>query len=108
MSFINSIVVINHNSLAVPAAIYDFTVESGFAILFQFEVCGRFEFGEVDDVRSRDVFFELLDEVFEGRLADDRPNVGLGDAGLVVLSLKTCQTSVVILLHQKFYINKDS
>lgn len=71
MSFVDSIVVIDHNSKSVATAIDDFSIICGLSVLFEFEVLRDFQFVEVDNVRSRDIFLELLNKVLERGLANN-------------------------------------
>ena len=70
-------------------AVDDLAVVGGFLVLFEFEGGGSAEGGQIEDSGLGFVLFELLDQVFEGRLGVDRPDVGFGNAGLIVLPLKT-------------------
>ena len=66
MSFIEAIVVIDHNPRAMPASVDDLAIVGGLSILLQFQMLGGFELIEVYGLGARDILFELLDEVLIG------------------------------------------
>jgi hypothetical protein len=70
MSFVDSIVVIDHNSKSVTTTIHDFSIVCGLSVLFEFEVLRDFQFVEVDNVRSRHIFLELFNKVLERGLTN--------------------------------------
>lgn len=61
MSFIDAIVVINHNPRAMSPSVDDLTIIGRLSILLQFQMLGGFELDEVDCLGSRDILFKLLD-----------------------------------------------
>lgn len=103
IALVDAIVLVEHDSLAVTLAVDDLAVVGGLLVLLEFEGGGGAEGGQIEDIGLGLVLLELLDQVFEGGLGVDGPDVGFGDAGLIVFALETSQSDVGFLHSVLYY-----